>query len=100
MYAVAIAASQTARQQAYKFLAHYSQVRLSVNGEDIAALGVPRGPLYGRILRMVHNEKLDRGIVSRQQELHSLRAIVSRLQAPVGKNSKITYRQQKPKVLK
>jgi len=40
-----------------------------LNGEDLAALGVERGPRMGRILRLVYNAQLDEEIASREEAL-------------------------------
>jgi tRNA nucleotidyltransferase (CCA-adding enzyme) len=44
-------------------------VRLSIDGRDLIAAGVPEGPAVGRGLRGALAAKLDRGEMGREEEL-------------------------------
>jgi tRNA nucleotidyltransferase (CCA-adding enzyme) len=44
-------------------------IRPCVDGNDLMQLGIPRGPLYSRILTSIRNAKLDGLVFDREQEL-------------------------------
>jgi tRNA nucleotidyltransferase (CCA-adding enzyme) len=46
------------------------RVRTRITGEDLAALGVPQGKLYGSILGQVLAAKLDGEVSSKEEELN------------------------------
>jgi tRNA nucleotidyltransferase (CCA-adding enzyme) len=46
----------------------WSHVHSELDGHDLAALGVPRGPVYGEILSALRAAKLDGTILTRAQE--------------------------------
>jgi tRNA nucleotidyltransferase (CCA-adding enzyme) len=47
----------------------WQQVRPTLDGRDLHALGIPRGPLYGKILTAIRAALLDGQIVSRADEI-------------------------------
>lgn len=53
--------------------------KLSVSGRDIQALGLPPSPVYGKILSMVMDAKLNGHVKSRDQELELLKNYVAEL---------------------
>lgn len=40
-----------------------------LGGHDLAALGLPRGPLYGQILEALRRARLDGEVSTREEEL-------------------------------
>ena len=66
---VALAGALGAERQAREWLEHLRHVRLSIDGRDLLAAGVPEGPAIGRGLRAALAAKLDRRACDREQEL-------------------------------
>jgi tRNA nucleotidyltransferase (CCA-adding enzyme) len=66
---VALAGALGPERQAYEWLEHLRHVRLSIDGRDLIAAGVPEGPAIGRGLRAALAAKLDRRATGRDQEL-------------------------------
>ena len=72
---VALAGALGPEGQAREWLDHLRHVRLSIDGRDLLAAGVPEGPAIGRGLRAALAAKLDRRACDRRQELaEALRA--------------------------
>jgi tRNA nucleotidyltransferase (CCA-adding enzyme) len=59
-----------------RYDAEWRDVRPHLDGRDLAALGLPTGPLYGAILRDLRAARLDGEIDSREDELERLAIIV------------------------
>ncbi len=51
------------------FLNKLRYVKTDINGEELINLGIPAGPVLGRILKTVHRAKLDGEVGSREEEL-------------------------------
>jgi tRNA nucleotidyltransferase (CCA-adding enzyme) len=66
---VALAGALGPERQARDWLEHLRHVRLSIDGRDLLAAGVPEGPAVGRGLRAALAAKLDRRASGREQEL-------------------------------
>jgi tRNA nucleotidyltransferase (CCA-adding enzyme) len=66
---VAIAGALGPESQAREWLGQLRHVRLSIDGRDLIAAGVPEGPAIGRGLRAALAAKLDRRACGRDQEL-------------------------------
>ena len=66
---VALAGALGPERQAREWLETLRHVRLSINGRDLLAAGVPEGPAIGRGLRAALAAKLDRRASGREQEL-------------------------------
>ncbi len=58
----------------------YRHVKPSLNGDDLRAMGLPPGPLFGRILDALRDARLDGEISSEEEE----RALVPRLAAELN----------------
>jgi tRNA nucleotidyltransferase (CCA-adding enzyme) len=67
--AVAAAGALGPREQARQWLGRLRDVRLQINGDDLLAAGVPRGPAVGRGLRAALAAKLDGAAPDRAAEL-------------------------------
>jgi tRNA nucleotidyltransferase (CCA-adding enzyme) len=52
-----------------RYMEQWQQVRPTLDGRDLHALGIPRGPLYGKILTAIRAALLDGQIVSREDEI-------------------------------
>jgi tRNA nucleotidyltransferase (CCA-adding enzyme) len=66
---VAIAGALGPERQARDWLENLRHVRLSIDGRDLLAAGIPEGPAIGRGLRAALSAKLDRRACGREQEL-------------------------------
>jgi tRNA nucleotidyltransferase (CCA-adding enzyme) len=66
---VALAGALGPEDQAEDWLEQLRHVRLSIDGHDLLAAGVPEGPAIGRGLRAALAAKLDRRASGRDQEL-------------------------------
>lgn len=51
------------------FLNRLRNIKIDINGEELINLGIPAGPVLGRILKAVHRAKLDGEVTSREEEL-------------------------------
>ena len=56
------------RHRCERYLVRDRQVHLAINGHTLAELGIPRGPLYSRLLEQVLMEKLDERIQTADEE--------------------------------
>ncbi len=66
---VALAGAHGPEGPARAWLERLRHVRLSIDGDDLLAAGVPQGPAIGRGLRAALAAKLDGGAPDREQEL-------------------------------
>jgi tRNA nucleotidyltransferase (CCA-adding enzyme) len=66
---VALAGALGPDRQAREWFERLRHVRLSIDGADLLAAGVPQGPAIGRGLRAALAAKLDGGVHDREQEL-------------------------------
>jgi tRNA nucleotidyltransferase (CCA-adding enzyme) len=66
---VALAGALGPERQAREWLEHLRHVRLSIDGRDLLAAGVPEGPAIGRGLRAALAAKLDGGADGHDKEL-------------------------------
>jgi tRNA nucleotidyltransferase (CCA-adding enzyme) len=67
--AVALAGAHDAEDEARAWLDDLRHVGLQIDGEDLIAAGVPRGPEIGRRLDAALARKLDDGLATREDEL-------------------------------
>jgi hypothetical protein len=51
-----------------RYHATWRHIHPELDGYDLGALGVPRGPLYAELLRSLRAAKLDGGLLTRQDE--------------------------------
>ncbi len=68
------------QDQVKKAISHYftnlRRTAISLNGRDLKALGVPPGPVYGRVLRGVLDARLNGRVATRDEELELARELV------------------------
>ena len=62
-----------------EYLTKLTLVRPDLDGLDVIALGVPRGPRVGEALQMLKNARLDRTVESRNDETLLVRQFVTKL---------------------
>ncbi len=58
--------------------AKWKDVRAELDGNDLAALGVPKGPIYGEILSELRAGRLDGEIHTRDEEVERVEEILAR----------------------
>ncbi len=69
IHANAIASdSSVARRHLQLFLRKLRYVRTSLDGEDLKKLGIPAGPVMGKVLQTLHKAKLDGEVRTRADE--------------------------------
>lgn len=61
-----------------RYLFDWRSVRLGINGDDIKRIGLQPGPQYRKVLDALRDEKLDREITSRSEELEWLKQNIDR----------------------
>ncbi len=69
LWAFAVMARGPARERAIEYLQRLRYVRPILRGTDLEALGVPRGPVLGEVLRRLRVAKLDGVVKTRQDEV-------------------------------
>lgn len=62
------------RRQIWRYLTHWSPVKPPLNGNDLFALGYPRGPQYRTLLNAVRDATLDGNIQTREDAIAYLQA--------------------------
>lgn len=67
-----------AEQRLRAYLTQYRHIRLSVGGDHLKAMGYAPGPLFGRVLRVLLEERID-GIIGEADEPARLREIAERM---------------------
>ena len=73
----AIAPTHPARTQIARYVTEWQAVRHVLRGEDLSALGIKPGPIYGRLLKRLRTAWLDGEVSSVEEE----RALAARLVA-------------------
>ncbi len=57
---------------------HKREEELRITGADLREMGVPTGRAVGELLKQVFNEKLDKGLQTKSEELDAARAIIQK----------------------
>jgi len=78
LLAVAWVASERAglREKLLRFQTRYRHVETALTGEDLKALGLRPGPLFGRLLGSLRDARLDGKIATREEEEALLRQLL------------------------
>lgn len=61
------------RNHIESYLRRHREIRVELTGDDLAELGVPRGPIMGRLLDELKTARLDGKVASRDQEAEYVR---------------------------
>jgi tRNA nucleotidyltransferase (CCA-adding enzyme) len=72
LYAMARSTNHDIKRNISLYLTTLRDMKLLVSGADIAALGLPPGPVYGRILRAVRRGLLNGSWTSREEQLQAV----------------------------
>jgi tRNA nucleotidyltransferase (CCA-adding enzyme) len=73
IWAFALEAGGAAGERCLRYLRHWRRVRPALNGHDLEAMGVPRGPALGALLRDLRVARLTGEARSRADELELVR---------------------------
>jgi tRNA nucleotidyltransferase (CCA-adding enzyme) len=72
LYAMARSANHDVKRNISLYITTLRDMKLLVSGADIAALGIPPGPVSGRILRAVRRGLLNGSWSSREEQLQAM----------------------------
>jgi tRNA nucleotidyltransferase (CCA-adding enzyme) len=72
LYAMARTHNEEVRRVISQYVTSWQDLKLQVSGKDIAALGVPPGPLYGQILRAVRRGLFNGSWTTREEQLQAV----------------------------
>ncbi len=69
LYLMARSRKENMRRSISLFLTQLRTQTIDITGKDLQRLGIPPGPVYGRILKRVTAARLDNGSLSREEQL-------------------------------
>jgi tRNA nucleotidyltransferase (CCA-adding enzyme) len=78
VWALAAAGPTPARRLALRYLEGWRRLRTSLDGDDLIAMGAPRGPVIGSMLARLRAAKLDGEAPSRRDEERLARRLLAR----------------------
>ncbi len=78
LYIMAKAQEEVVKKHISLYLTQLRKVRPSLTGRDLKELGIPEGPLCGRILKELLKKRLDGEIKGREEEIHYVRTFMER----------------------
>lgn len=73
LYIMAVAEDDEIKKMVSRYILKLRQVKTSIRGKDLKALGIEPGPVYGKILRAVLKARLDGMVHTREEELEFAR---------------------------
>ncbi len=79
-----LAGSPSAAQRLSDYLTELRGVAPALSGRDLLAMGVPQGPLVGRLLQELRDAKLDGRVSTERQERRLVQAALTREGSPTG----------------
>jgi tRNA nucleotidyltransferase (CCA-adding enzyme) len=78
--------SRGVREHLSHYWQDYRHVKPLLTGDDLKAMGLPPGPLYGRILGALRDARLDRRIARREQEVELTRELIAEWGVSLGED--------------
>ena len=72
-----VAESPAVAEVLMRYLDQYRFQDAALNGRDLQDMGVPPGAMVGRILRTLHEAKLDGRVASEQEERDLVRSLLA-----------------------
>ena len=72
--------SPTVAQRLREYLNEFRYVVTALNGNELLALGVPAGPMVGRILQELHEARLDNRVSNEEEERRFVREILNKVE--------------------
>jgi len=69
LYMMALSNSEEVQKAISNFYTHHRHVRPIIQGKDLLALGIKPGPVFTKVLNLILNEKLDKKLATRKEEL-------------------------------
>ncbi|MDP8217650.1 MAG: CBS domain-containing protein, partial [Candidatus Theseobacter exili] len=79
LYLMSYSKSKKAKRLIVQYLNRYRFVRLEICGDDLIDKGMKKGPQLGRMLRKIHNKKLDGSIHTKKEELELAKKMIKRI---------------------
>ena len=80
LYMMANAYSRRTQKIISRYYTHLRHVNISINGNDIKAIGVKPGPIYHKTLKAVLAAKLNGEVITRKEELAFARQYIHQIQ--------------------
>ena len=79
MLAVIWVASETAsvRERALRYQTDWRVVEPEITGDDLKAMGLDPGPLFGDLLKMLRDARLDGMVSTREEEMAFLEEVLA-----------------------
>jgi len=78
LFMMAKATQEKAKKHISFYLTHLREVRITLTGDDLKALGIPPGPRYKKLLAELMDAKLDGLVRNRQEEVEFVKLAVSK----------------------
>jgi tRNA nucleotidyltransferase (CCA-adding enzyme) len=78
MAAWAMAPTRQARDTVVAYIRQWRHVHPSLTGDDLIAMGLKPGPMFGKLLRHLRRAKLDEGLITGEQERAYLHQLIRR----------------------
>ena len=69
LFSMALTPDSEKKKAISRYLLHLRNMKPSINGTDLKALGIPQGPVYSEIFRRIHAEKLMGRLGTRDEEI-------------------------------
>ena len=79
VFLYALSESKTAKDNMLFFLSNLTDIKLSINGHDLAKLGFAPKKLYSRALNDLRKVKIDKGLVTKDDEMTEVKRIFRKL---------------------
>jgi tRNA nucleotidyltransferase (CCA-adding enzyme) len=89
---LAIMAASAGREEkriVAEYMGHLRYVKPKVNGNDLMRAGIERGPLLGRVMRVLHRENLKNALPTKEDEIRFAKNFYKLLQENIGKKTGI-----------
>ena len=77
IYLMAKTPGEEARKTVSAFITEFRTLKTELTGDDLKRMGVPEGPLIGRILKTIFTKRLDGEVSSREEEQELARRLIN-----------------------
>ncbi len=64
------------RKNIVRFLAEFHMIKVLIDGDIIREFGIEEGPQVKKILKRIHNARINKKIFSKEEELEFLKKII------------------------
>ncbi|MDD9304931.1 MAG: CBS domain-containing protein [Desulfobacter sp.] len=69
LYMMALTGNEAVQKAISNFYTHHRHIKPVLGGKDLLAIGIQPGPVFTKILNLIINEKLDKKLATRKEEL-------------------------------